>query len=780
MKLSISWIFQHINADWKKVNIKELVDKFNKTTAEIEAYYKVDLDIKNIFVAKVATVEVENVLLYCTELKKEMELPKRENIKKDQLFLVKRDGTNFYWARSSDLGAQKDMALPAISMEEELIAGKWKNDFETQDYIIEVDNKSVTNRPDLWGHRGFAREISAILNLELLPIDKYIIGKSVVEKDKGFSGDNENPFASQIDSAQCKRFATFYIKHVSSKDSVLPILSSLSKIDSRSISTIVDATNYVMFDIGQPMHAFDADKISGKKLYPRLAKSGEKLTLLDGQTIELTDQDLIISDSNGPVALAGVMGGKNSEVDQNTTKVIVEAACFDASSIRKSSLRHKLRTEASSRFEKSLDPNQNILAIERFLKILNVSKVDLQTSNEIISLGNKTQVLIIPVSHGFIEKRIGAKIKKEFIVDILKKLEFGVEFDNQNDEYKVTVPTNRSSKDITIAEDIVEEIGRFFGYENIPFVLPSKQMVPNDMTQVVNIRKIKELMAYASDMHEVQNYPFYDESFLNELGWQPKDTISVMSPVSQNWQRLATSLIPHLLKDIQQNLGKSDKLNFFEFNRIWKLKDKNGIEKKSLAGIFFNHKNPVDFYESKAKLNNLFDMLKIKVDYASFSSDLNNDIWVDDYYNKYQTAKLVHEGKIIGLAGKISPSLLSKIGDGDAFIFEIDGDLLIDYNSAVQKFKPLAKYPIVWLDISMFVSLQNSIDQIVQIIKNADSKIFKVELIDLFSRDDWQDKKSVALRYYFVDENKTLSKEDIDNVINNVVNSVKKIGAQLR
>lgn len=780
MKLSISWIFQHINADWKKVNIKELVDKFNKTTAEIEAYYKVDIDIKNIFVAKVATVEVENVLLYCPELQKEIELPKRENIKKDQLFLIKKDGANFYWARSSDLGAQKDMVLPAISMEEELIAGKWKNDFESQDYIIEVDNKSVTNRPDLWGHRGFAREIAAILNLELLPIDKYIIGKSVVEKDKSFNGDNENPFSSQIDSTQCKRFATFYIKHVASKDSVLPALSLLSKIDSRAISAIVDATNYVMFDIGQPMHAFDADKISGKKLYPRLAKSGEKLTLLDGQTIELTDQDLIISDSNGPVALAGVMGGKNSEVDHNTTKVIIEAACFDASSIRKSSLRHKLRTEASSRFEKSLDPNQNILAIERFLKILNVSKVDMQVSNEIISLGNKTQSLIIPIAHSFIEKRIGSKIKSEFILDILKKLEFGVDYNNENNEYKVTVPTNRSSKDVTIAEDIVEEIGRFFGYGNIPFVLPSKQMVPNDMTQVVNIRKIKELMAYASDMHEVQNYPFYDESFLNELGWQPKDTISVMSPVSQNWQRLATSLIPHLLKDIQQNLGKSDKLNFFEFNRIWKLKDKNGIEKKSLAGIFFNHKSSVDFYESKAKLNNLFDMLKIKVDYVSFNSDLNNDTWVDDYYNKYQTAKLVHEGKVIGLAGKISSSLLSKIGDGDAFIFEIDGDFLIDYNSAVQKFKPLAKYPIVWLDISMFVSLQNSIYQIVQIIKNADSKIFKVELIDLFSRDDWNDKKSVALRYYFVDEHKTLSKEDIDNVMNNVVNSVKKIGAQLR
>ena len=771
MKLSIAWIFYHIDADWKKIDIKYLVDKFNKTTAEIESYKKIQTDLGELFLAKISSISQETVILFCHELNKEIELPKRENIKENDLFLLRKNkDTIFQWARSTDLGSEKDFILPKFSIEEKLLNGEWKKSFEYEDYIFEVDNKSITHRPDLWGHRGFAREIAAILGLPLLPIQKYIEEIKVFTSGNSFKASSTNAFSSSIDSQFCKRFATYYINDIENKSSNLFTSTRLLRIDAKPINAIVDATNYVMFDLGQPMHAFDAKKIKGKNISARLATKGEKLTLLDGENIELTENDLVIADEENPIALAGIMGGKNTEVDENTKSVLIESANFDAATIRKSSIRFKKRTEASARFEKSLDPNQNIPAIERYLKILNLENVQLKASNEIVSLGHAEEEKKIEVSLNFIQARLGVAIEAEFVKKTLEKLEFKVT--QQNDLFKITVPTFRCIKDVTIPEDIVEEVGRFFGYGNIPFVLPAKQMIPTDFNEVVNLRKIKELMAFSGFMHEVQNYPFYDESFLIELKWQPENTIYVSNPVSENWRRLVTSLIPHLIKNVQQNLTKSEELNFFEFNRIWQSDDSQEIEKKSLSGIFFS-KNEVDFYEAKKLLITLFELLDITVTW----SKSNN---VAPWYSKFQTADLMFNNKKIGTAGKISKEFLSKITEGEAFIFELDGNFLVQHKSQLLKFKPLGKYPSVWLDISMFIPINVTVDEVGKIIKISDSRIFKVDLVDRFVKDEWNDKVSLTFRFHILDEQKTLLKEEINEIMNNVTNQVKKLGAQLR
>lgn len=771
MKLSISWIFDHINADWRKIDIQKLVDKFNRTTAEIEGFEKVTTDISNFSLVEVK--QLDPVIAYNYELKKDIELPKRNDLKVGLGYLVKKVNGQYDWVSLVDLGSAKEGLLNAIYISDTDKPGNWKKHFESEDYILELDNKSITHRPDMWGHRGFAREVAAILDLDLKPIENFIQSIPTHNFDYSAQATKSFPFKLEIkDKEACKRFAAFYVNKIENRASALWMATRLARVDSKPIDMVVDVTNYVMLDLSQPMHAFDFKKIKNKKIVPRFAKAGEKITLLDGETITLTKNDLVITDEDSPIALAGIMGGSETAVDSKTDSLLIESANFDASTIRRASVRFKKRTEASARFEKTLDPNQNITAIERFVRLLIDDKINFEYSNEIISLGSVPKEKTINVEHDFIEKRLGLKIQSKDIIKILNKLGFGV---TQKDNiYTITVPTYRGTKDVDIPEDIVEEVGRFIGYDNIPFNLPSKQMSPSDFSWIDKILAVKEHLAFANAMHEVRNYPFYDESFLRELNFEPDAAIDVVSPISENWRRLVTSLVPHLLKNVQQNLP-ADQLRFFEWARIWhKVSPNDASEVKSLAGVFFDKNKQPDFYEIKSYLTALFKQLHIDVDWVKADDKLA------PWYSSYQTAYLMNGNKKIGIAGVASTSFLSKIAEGYAFIFELDGEFILEYKETINKFKPLPKYPPVLLDISMFVPLKVTVNEAEEVIKKSDNRIKEVELLDVFTKEEWQDKKSLAFRYCLIDEAKTLTKNEIDEAINKVQKAVEKVGATVR
>lgn len=776
MKLSLTWIFDHIDADWKSFSIKDIITKINSTTAEIENFTKLELNINEFELAQVIKVD-DKITVKLVDSNKEIILFNRLDAKINDLFLIKKENNEFRWATLHDLGSSKEGLVPDLYIsEKDLKNSNWKHQFEAEDYILELDNKSITNRPDLWGHRGFAREIAAIFNLPLKPISEFIELKPKIEV-KLFEKNNEIPFDIKIENHDaCKRFAMYYMPNITIKPSTLFMSMRLSKIDTRPINLIVDSTNYVMQDLSQPMHAFDANKIKSK-IGPRFAKKDEKITLLDNETVKLTEHDLVIADAEKPVALAGIMGSINSEVDNRTNSLLIESASFDAGTVRKTSTSVKKRTDASSRFEKSLDPNQNIIALERFIKLLSLN--DIKTDYSIVSLGETKPAKVIEISHDFIEKKLGTKIDSKFVIKTLEKMEFAVVVQQQEKnelKYIITVPSFRATKDITIPEDIVEEIGRFYGYDNIKFVLPAKQIKPFDLEETRRLRTIKQYLAFGAQMHEVQNYPFYDENFIKELNWQPRISTKVATPVSENWQRLVNSLIPHLLKNIQQNLLHPQKLNFFEVNNVWDtISESKSIEKKSLAGIFFDKKNPINFYDCKTSLNSLFHSLNLDIQWVKAKTE-NLSSW----YSNYQTAELTYKDKVIGFAGMASKSFFSPISSSDAFIFEIDADLLLKEKAPKIKFKAISKYPSVWLDISLLVPLKVTVTQITNIIESSDSKIFKAELVDHFENPNWTDKKSLTMRYYLGDEHKTLSKDEIDEVMGKVIENIKKIDAQIR
>lgn len=778
MKLSIAWIFDYIDADWKKLDMDKLVQLFNQTTAEIEGVQKVDLDLKQFALARVVATDEQKMTVEIPEWKLSLNLPIRPDEgfeKQEAVFLVKKENDACRWATLTDLFCGKDGFIPALYMPKDLVAGDWKKQFQAKDYILEIDNKTVTHRPDLWGHRGFAREIAAILDKKYLPFNSS--GKKQIEAcEKKAPASEKNPVEIILkDQDVGKRFAGLYLASQDGQSLNRPssfwMAYRLATTGNRPINFLVDATNYVMLEQSQPMHVFDAHGLS--KVEARLAKKGEKLTLLDGQEIELTKDDYVITDGKKPISLAGVMGGKDSGVSPNSATLFLESANFDATTIRRTAARFKTRTEASARFEKTLDPNQNVAAIIRFLDLLDDAGVAYKAQEKIQSVGEPIKPIVVELSHDMLCKRLGADIDSEFVVSTLEKIGFGVE--EKDDTYKVTVPTFRCCKDVTIPQDIVEEVGRFFGYDNIKHVFPCAQLKPSDISHVMRVRSLKHVCAHALRMREVSNYALFDESFLHEIDFEPKDWVEIQNPFSSNWRRLLTSLVPNLLKNIKHNVTQCESLRFFELARTWKLEKKEVLEQKRLAGVFFERKKTVDFYEAKNLLSRLFEAIDLDVRWEKVDTKK-----LPAWFAPYQAAALFYKEKQIGFAGKVNGQMLGKLIEGDCFAFELDGDFLISYKPQTKRYKPVAKYPGVHRDVSVLVPLAVTFEKLKETICASDERIDDVALVDFFQKKEWGDKKSITLGFIIQDETKTLTSQEADEVYEKMVKKLQKLGAEIR
>lgn len=775
MKISIAWIFDHIDARVQDIDIPALIDKLNETTAEIEQCHLIKTYLTPFALAQVKTV-TNDVHVEIPEVDTDAHLPSRSDIKEGNWYLVINEGNEYRWALSTDLGGHKEMILPAITGGTDLQDGSWKQSFETEDVILTVDNKSITHRPDLWGHRGFAREVAAILDLKLLPLDDFILPKKIIPHEWSAKGTSDNPFSLSIaDPELCKRFAGYTLSEVKNQPSLLWMVTRLSRVDSRSIDALVDFSNYVMLDLSQPMHAFDARQLSSSHVGVRRAQNKEQLTLLDDQQLELTDQDLVVVDGDRPVSLAGIMGGKDSGISSDTSSVFLESANFDATTIRRSSQRHKVRSESSARFEKSLDPNQNIDAIMRFLKLLEDAQMPFNGSEAISSLGPLVQPQERTVSHAFIEARLGTSIASSFIESTLQKLGFELRQEKKGDEilYHIVVPTFRATKDVDIKEDIVEEIGRFYGWGNIAPTLPYVQTQPKPVHNVLQTGRIKHLLSYGLSMRELYTYSFFDESFLKEISWDPGDTLTVKDPVSENWHRLITTLIPNMFRAVWQNAADHDELQFYEWARSWSIAA-GGTESKKLSGIFYAKKKPVDFYDCKAKLHQLFELLGLKVEWQQDSDQ--SFAWQDGSH----TAMLMADGQLIGTAGLVDPLFMKKIADGSAFIFELDAAFLETYEKPVVRFKPVSKYPPIERDVSALAPLSVTVAQMSTLISGIDERINSVQLVDMFQKKEWKDERAVTFRYTIQDATKTLTKPEADRISSDVHAVLEKAGAQIR
>ena len=777
MKISLNWVLSHIATTVKNVDVDQIVAGFNTRTAEIEQYDKVETDFKQLFIVSISSIEATAIKVYCKELLQDITMPTRKDVAVGQLFLIKKENNNFAWFCVQDCHSIKEGLFPAVDCKDNLIAGGWKKTVEATDYILDVDNKSINHRPDLWGHRGIAREIAAFMGWQMKPLKQMLAKVDQVNYEKESTSNEKHSLKISIQNDEiCSRFAGIYCPQINYKPSQITMAMRLARVDSRPINTMVDLTNYVMFDISQPMHVFDGANFQDKTLFVRSGKAKEKLELLDDQKVNLTDQDIVVTDGNRPVALAGVMGGKGSGFSENAQSVILESASFNATMVRNSATKFKVQTEASARFAKQLDPMQNVLAIKRFLFLADEAGVITQIDQPIVSVGKTIDPKNVEVNHAFIESRLGIDISSEKVVEILKPLALKVTTNKLKDDvvYVVTVPTYRATKDISMKEDIVEEVGRMYGYENVSYQLPTRATQSFSIKETQVLRKIKEHCAFALRMREIRDYLFYDESFLKILQWYPENAVSMKNPVSENWQVLVTSLVPHLIKNVELNGRNHQQINLFEYDSVWtEVSKEESIEKKSLAGIFFGQ-GKVDFYDYKEKLEGLFAMLGMKVSWSKC------DGAIEPWFDKTQTANIMLGDLKIGRAGLLSSSFIRPVVKGKGFVFEFDAEQLIEYKAAEKQFIPWSRYQDVTVDISMLVDASMVADDIASMIKAVDKKINTVSLIDFFEKDSWNNQRALTFRYSISDFEKTLTKEEIDTVSNQVISAAVKLGVEIR
>ncbi|NMC66739.1 MAG: phenylalanine--tRNA ligase subunit beta [Spirochaetales bacterium] len=633
------------------------------------------------------------------------------------------------------------------------------------DVIFFIDNSSISHRPDLWGHYGIAREVAAIYDK---PLRQYLPKNIEIEENDDLEIDVES-------FEDTPMYGVLHIKNITQKESPLWLKRKLYKVNQRSISLLVDLTNYIMFDLGEPCHAFDLNKIRKPSIKIRRANEDERVVTLDEIERICNKENLLICNSKDePIALAGVMGLKNSEIDENTDEILLEVANFESSLIRKSSIAAGIRTEASNRFEKSLDPSFIDLAINKFAYTLASIDKDIKILGKKIAFEKppKKNKIIMPVD--LINRRLGTIVEEETIAKILKKLEFDLTL--ENGVLNITVPTFRSTKDIKIPEDIVEEVGRIYGYDNIIPEAPSIKLDIAPQIELPNYkRKVKEFLSNNLNFTEVLNYPFTTIEMNNLFGFKPP-FVQIKNPLNSEKPYLTKTLLPNILTNVKTNLRYFDEFKIYEVEHVF-VQDEDGAisEPVEIAGALvykdFNL-SIIDARDTILSICNLFNIDEITISTSNIPS----------FLHPYKSGVVYYENNIIGVFGEIHPDV-AKFFDirNRVSIFSCYLDTFIKFKGNTKKFSQISKFPDVSFDLAFVVPIKTYVNQIINLIKSADENIRKVELFDIFQGGNLpSDKKSIAFNITVNSFEKTLNSEDEQRIIKKIVSLMEKEGFEIR
>ena len=644
------------------------------------------------------------------------------------------------------------------------------NLFGMNDTVLEIDNKSLSNRPDLWGHYGIARELSAIYDVPLKELPKYELDKNLPE------------YNVQIkDTEKCNRYVAVEIDGIYEKQSPIWMQSLLSKTGQRPINAIVDITNYVMMAVGEPLHAFDKTHVSGEKIIVRNAKENEELLLLDNNSIKLTTDDLVICDESDAMALAGIRGGKKDSILPETKGIVLEIANFSADTIRKTGKRFAEKTESSMRYEKGMD-TQRVddglnLALELIKKIFPESKIIKYTD----VYPNKTKNNKIKISEKFLDTRLGKKIPKEKIEQILKSL--GYEISYNNGEYEVIVPTWRSTGDVTIKDDVMGDIARilsFNSFEAKPITITFEHSIKQN--DVLLERRIKEYLAERCGFYEIYTYPWIEEKYIQVAGVDMNKSLKLATPPAPDLAYLRSSLIPGMIEAISKNLRYYDEFRLFDYEEVYEKGDYRPssedeilpIQKNYLTGSIVGKNAKEIFFEAKGVIENMSrycHMEDIKLE------KIEKPYWAD--INAY--LNITKDNEIIGTFGLLSVKAMSdsKIKRTNVALFEINADKFVPYASRTNKYERLPELPLVEKDLSILVNEEVTWKEIEESIN---SKVKEVEFVDEYRGNQIPEgKKSITLKVKVLNEGTTMTSEQINEKMNSILKILdKKCGAKLR
>ena len=637
-----------------------------------------------------------------------------------------------------------------------------KDVYAIEDIVFEVDNKSLTNRPDLWGHYGIAREFAALAGRPLKPLDTVDL----------HAYDNLPKVDMKIEDPLCQRYSCLQVENIHTNVSPVNMRIRLYYCGMRAINFLADLTNYLMLEMGQPMHAFDSRKV--EKI--RIKRFPEPFTFqtLDGVERNIDENTLMICNDNTPVAIAGIMGGLDSEIVEDTTTLTLESATFDAASVRKSTVRLAHRTDASMRYEKCLDPEMTVPAIARFVKLLTDTD---KTARVVSSLTDDYAYHYPPVTlefdKAYLDRYTGIDIPNDTVVKTLKSLGFGVKADG--DRFSVDVPSYRATKDVTIKADLVEEITRIYGYDNFDVHTAQAPLYPVRMSEEKTVEdKIKDILVKRFSLYELHSYvwAYYDD--YKALGIEVEDNIKLINATNPNIETIRKSIVPTQLCQVRTNTAFAPDFGVFEIGRTVDGVDENNLcveHKKLCVTLFSKTKSAETLYFELAK------MLSVLADDVKHKSLAFAPMTATHSYQHPRNLNAVScDGVTFGEIGLVHPAVSKKIDKKAAIVYaEIDVQAFAKIADAGIHYKEPSRFPGMEIDLS-FVS--ETFAPIGKAIEAADSPLIqKVEVVDTY-RDAAG--KSITTRLTFSHPEKTLTRDEVMGVVDEIIAALAKENIALK
>lgn len=624
-----------------------------------------------------------------------------------------------------------------------------------------IDFELTSNRGDLLSILGMAYELGAIYD------------KKVKDIDLSFNENNENiknEFSIDIKTSNCSKFLAKKVKNITIKESPEFIKNRLIASGIRPINNVVDISNYVMLETGQPLHFYDADRL-GDKIEVRMANELEKLITLDNEERVLSESDIVISDSKKAVGLAGVMGGLSTEIENDTKNIIIESAIFDSVLIRKTA-KKILRSEASNRFEKGIDPKRTNMAILRSCHLLEkyADATIVGGMLEYNTLDDSDK--IIDITFDKINKVLGITVPEEEVIDIFKKLGFGVDCDN--DLLHVSVPSRRI--DISIKEDLIEEVGRIYGLDKIVGIMPDVPNKPGNYNKTK--REIKNKMT-SLGLNETLSYALIPECEVFKYTNKEFNPVKVNYPMSEERSTLRYSLLYSMVEIFKYNKARNFKdISIFEMGKGFYKENNEYKEDIKLACLMTGNyylgieKTKVDFYIIKGILEELLYFLGYEGRYDLEVKNIPKEL------HPFVSANILFQGQDIGVIGKVHPNELKD----DVYVFEINLTKLLGNRSSKMKFKEISKYPSIIKDLAFIVDKDITSKTIEKIIKKSGGRLLtNVEVFDVYTGENvLENEKSIAYSLTFSDPKRTLNEEEVMDIFNKIIIDVEKTGAKLR
>jgi len=811
MKLSLNWIKDYVKIP-EDMDLSRLSYDLTMSTVEVEGAHDLASDFENIIVAKIVEVlphpNADKLRVCRTDIGggeiKEI-VCGGSNLEAGMKVIVACPGAMVRWHGEGEPVEIKNAKLRGVQSFGMICAAveigladlfPAKDDHEIvditafdaeagtpvakalglDDIILEIDNKSMTNRPDLWGHYGIARELAALYDLPLVEIPAYI-------------PTTENSFDVRIEDAErCPRYIGARIEGLGVMPSPFEMQSRIWRVGMRPINALVDVTNYVMLALGQPTHVFDSDNIKDY-IEVRRANEGETLRLLNDKNVELCADDLVIADADEAVALAGVMGGAKDSVLPTTNSVILEVANFESKGVRRTALRYDNRTEASSRYEKAIDPERCDLALSLAMKLFSELFPDMKVTAFKDEYKNKLECKVIDVELDWLERRLGKKIPKDVISKKLGIMGFEVSF--SEDSMHIVVPTWRSTGDVGIKADIMEEVARMYGYENF-----EATNITTTFDSAINqldtdlIRKVKEYLAFRCNMQEIFTYPWMSDEFVNALIPSTEGILALATPPAPNEKYIKCSLLPNICKAIVKNERNFSEFAIFEEAQIFRDADYTSkYENESLPAQQRNL--GCAFVGSPDRIAELFRTAKgvisempryTHMEGFSFAKNekpywADGVVWQNIYLGEQKIGDIALLSKKAALACGIK--VLS------AVLVELNFDAFKPLRSRTNRYVHLPEYPMNEYDLSLLVDGSLKWEEIKATILGKKSE--GALLRDVLFVDEYKGKqvpagkKSVTVRLIIGSKEKTLTGDEIESCANTVIKKLTKLlGADIR